>query len=200
MKDFLKEIKNDVVKLSRTKRTLFSVVNCEKLLPNYVAFQEHNGWGNYHELQESIDITYQYLINSSLFKDDDFFELLERMDNVTPHTEEFSGILTSFALDACTAIESTLRYILSDDVEYVMEVVTYAYDTVDMFIQEKDNLDPNDKEIDERIRNDVFMQREKARQKELILRLSKLKNDMITDDIIKSLKNREKIIDIELLK
>jgi hypothetical protein len=46
----------------------------------------------------------------------------------------------------------------------------------------------------------AFAQHQQGRGKELILRLSKLKNDMITDDVINSLKNREKIIDIELLK
>lgn len=199
MNDFLNDIRNSVIKLSKKKKILFCVLTCEKLLSNYMSFEEENDWGDHQVLQEAIDMIYQYLINDKLFSNEEISELLERVDAITPHTEDFPGILTSFALDACTSVESTLQFILDDKAEHVMEVVSYAYDTVDMFIQEKENMDSNDREIEERISNDVFMQRERKRQKELLQRMSEMQNDNITDDVINRFRDGQRIIDVSYL-
>lgn len=199
MNEFLNDIRNGVIKLSRKQRILFCVLTCERLLPNYKHFEKENNWGNHEVLQESIDMIYQYLINDKLFAADDVLELLERVDSVTPHTEDFTGILTSFALDACTSIESTLNFILNNKLEHVMEVVSYAYDTVDMFVQEKENMDPNDRYLEEKIRNDVFMQRERRRQKELVERITELQTDNITNEVINDLRSSQEIIDVSYL-
>ena len=197
--DFLKEIENGVIKLSRKKGILFSVVNCERLLFNYVSFQKKNNWGDHRILQDSIDMIYQYLINENVFDSDDFSKQLEMIDSATPHTEAFPGILTSFALDACTSIHGTLLFILDNDVERVMDIVSYAYDTVDMFIQEKENINSNDKQIENKIWNDSFMKNAIRSQHELLFRISKLENDTITDEIINGLKIEQRIIDLTIL-
>jgi hypothetical protein len=68
-----------------------------------------------------------------------------------------------------------------------------------MYIQERDDLDVNDKMIEIKIEHDAFMQREKRRQYSIIKLLSE-KND-ITDSQLQNLREVQPypIIDISLL-
>lgn len=202
MKDyfiFLKEVEGSLLKLSRKKRILLSVVNCERLLDCYVAFQNKFGWGDHRVLKDSIDMVYQYLINEDLFNEDDFLRQLKKVDTITPHMDDFSDVIASFALNACTSVENTLDYILNGKVDVLKGVGVAAYDTVDMFVQEKENLNPKDVNFEQKIWNDVVVQNELAYLLTLLSKLTRLEGDTITDKIISNLKSANPIIDLTLL-
>lgn len=196
---FTEDIKKRLLPLSDKARILFAVLICERLYPNYVFFQNLVHWGNHDILQDAISVIRQYLFKDDLFSKEDIEDVMERIDLVTPDTEDFVGITTSFALDACTSIYGTLSYILDKNIDHVVDVASVALDTVDMFIQEKDDLNANDRDIEMKIANDPFMIAEKAGQRELLQKLSGLKFDRVTDEIIESLKNKSSIIDLRLL-
>lgn len=199
MKEFMEEVEKSVLKLSRTKRILFSVINSERLLDCYVAFQRINGWGDHLVLRNSMDMVYEYLIDNKVYSLADFRRQLEVIDNITPHMDDFSGVIASFALNACTSVENTLDYIISGDVKYVMEMVTAAYDTVDMFVQEKENLNSRDIDLEKKIWNDIFLQNELKHQRAFLNQLATLQSDNVTDNIIENLRNKNKIIDLTLI-
>jgi uncharacterized protein len=193
------EISRLLKPLSFQKRLIFGVLTCEKLYPNYEYFSQNTSWGNGQILQNAISVIYQSVFRNDLFSEVDIQDLIDKVEGITPDTENFEGILVSFALDACTSLLSTLSFIIDGETENIVDVATFARDTVDMYIQERDGLDVNDKMIEIKIEQDVFMQREKQRQYSIIKLLSE-KND-ITDSRLQNLREvqSQPIVDISLL-
>src|SRR6185312_16150426 len=93
----------------------------------------------------------------------------------TPDTEDFSTIFVSSALDSCTAIMGTLKFVLDKETSRLHSISSFAADTVDMFIQYRDDLDfNNDPQFDQKIFADPLMQREINIQEGVISYLSKI--------------------------
>jgi uncharacterized protein len=199
MDKYRTEISRLLKPLSFQKQLIFGVLTCEKLYPNYEHFSQNNLWGNGQILQNAISIIYQNVFRKDLFSEDEIQNLIEQVESITPDTEEFESILVSFALDACTSVLSTLNFIIDGETENIIDVATYARDTVDMYIQERDDLDVNDKMIEIKIEQDIFMQREKQRQFDIIKLLSEKKE--ITDSQLQNLREvqPQPIVDISLL-
>jgi uncharacterized protein len=193
------EISRLLKPLSFQKRLIFGALTCEKLHPNYEYFSQNTSWGNGQILQNAISVIYQSVFRNDLFSEVEIQNLIDEVEGITPDTEDFEGILVSFALDACTSVLSTLNFIIDGETENIIDVATYARDTVDMYIQERDDLDVNDKMIEIKIEQDIFMQREKQRQYSIIKLLSE-KNE-ITDSQLQNLREVQPqlIVDISLL-
>jgi uncharacterized protein len=195
------EIRKQLRTLPDKARLLFAVLTCEHLYPNYVHFQQVETWGNAEVLREAIDIIYQYLINDSLYTASDFEALTHSVELITPDMDDFSGITTSFALDACTAVLSTLAYLLEPALDHLVAVATYARDTVDMYIQVRDDFDSSgsDSTIEDRIANDPLMIQEKARQRQLLDTLKILNIEHVAPKLIEGLISKRSIIRFESL-
>jgi uncharacterized protein YjaG (DUF416 family) len=193
------EISRLLKPLSFQKRLIFGVLTCEKLYPNYVYFSRNTSWGDEAVLQNAISIIYQNVFRNDLFSGVEIQNLIDEVEGITPDTENFEGILVSFALDACTSVLSTLNFIIDSETENIVDVATFARDTVDMYTQERDNLDMSDKMIEIKIEQDIFMQKEKQRQYNVIKLLSE-KNE-ITDSQLQNLREIQPqlIVDISLL-
>ncbi|WP_254562853.1 DUF416 family protein [Dyadobacter diqingensis] len=193
------EIKKDLGRLSDKAKLFFAALTCDHLYPNYVHFQETTGWGDPETLREAIDTIYQYLINGDLYTSNDIQVWIDSVDLITPDTEDFPEITSSYALDACTAVLSTLRFITESNLDCIVEVATYARDTVDMYVQIRDDFNSSDPNIEARIAADPLMIREKRRQCQLIERLLVIDLNKVTDALIESLRSREPIIGIDAL-
>jgi uncharacterized protein len=193
------EISRLLKPLSFQNRLIFGALTCEKLYPNYEYFSQNTSWGNGQILQNAISVIYQSVFRNDLFSEVEIQNLIDEVEGITPDTEDFEGILVSFALDACTSVLSTLNFIIDSETENIVDVATFARDTVDMYIQERDDLDANDKMIEIKIEQDIFMQKEKQRQYSVIKLLSE-KND-ITDGQLQNLREvqPQPIVDISLL-
>jgi hypothetical protein len=198
MDAYKEEVKSKLVAIPDKGKVLFAILICERLYPNYVAFQKINNWGDHSILQEGIALIRQYLIKEDLFDVDEITNVIESINEITPSTEDFSGIITSFALDACTAVLDTLEFLVDKNPEHIADVATYARDTVDMYIQEKDDLNANDPMIEEKIAKDPFMVKEKSIQRELLKKLTVIKVETLTDNKIESLKDLRSIIDLQI--
>jgi uncharacterized protein len=200
MDRFREEVKNNLLKVSTDKgRVLFAALICERLYPNYVAFQKTFEWGNHEVLQEGIALIRQYLIKEDLFEASEIEDIIERVDMITPSTEDFSGIVTSFALDACNSVYCTLRYLIDKNVDNIADVASFARDTVDMYIQEVDDINANDPKIEEKIERNKFMVHEKKAQRELLKKIMAINIEGLTDRMIDELTDKKLKIDLELL-
>lgn len=192
----MKRIEKDIKSLSKSGKILFAVLTAEKLLPYYSAFQRSCDWGDVELLREGIDTIYLYLVDGNSLSDSSVADLLDRLDNITPDVDDFSHRLTSFALDACTSVAATLDFMLTSDDQHIVEVASYARDTVDRFIHLKN--DPDflralpEKEIDE----DPYMVNEKIRQTKLIIALKEVNNQPITDTLIQNFRDPRALIDL----
>jgi len=196
---YREDIKDKLKFLSVTQQLLFAALTCERLYPNYLYFHERFGWGNPKVLLDCIDIIYQYIFIENLFGRNEIQQHIEAVDIVTPNTEDYSEIFVSFALDACTSIYSTLNFMLDQNLDHIADVASYARDTVDMFIQVRDDIDTNFKGLEAKIANDSLMIQEKSRQLSIIEKLRSLNGKRITDNLIEELRDKSPIINIEVI-
>jgi len=193
------EVKQLISGLTFKGKILFAGITSEKLYTNYIAFENSVGWGNHYILRDASSMIYQYLIKDDIFSMEDISHMMTMVNSITPDTEDFPGILTSFALDACTAIISTLQFIIDGDDENIIDVAIFARDTVDIFIQVKDEISSLDPSLEAKIEYNYFMLTEKKRQRNLIMTLSATDLKVISDDLINQFKTTQPIIEIAQL-
>jgi hypothetical protein len=181
MNDFsLAEMSCFVEKLSPRKRILFALSCAERLLPNYVDFSSREHFGNPRVLRESLDFAWDHVgARSSAIR---VADLIEKCLEVTPDTDDFHMISASAALNAGASACSVLSMLEDSSAARAIEVATLARDTVDMFVQVRDNMPPNDAEIESKIADHPLMQEEVRRQKECLDLLSVLSEEELDID------------------
>lgn len=170
MDDFLKSIEKKIVKLSFKQQVLFAVLTCEKLLPNYRQFSSIEKWGDIEVLEEAIVMMYQYLQDIEL-NDAELDGIYEKIAEITPSVEQFNGDMASYALDTCSAVSDAVEFLLSEDQSYLINIVSIAQETIDMFVQESEELDPTDEDLENKIAQSVFVKREYKRQNDILRKL-----------------------------
>lgn len=199
MSNFRQEVESALMSTSHKGRVLFGVAICQRLFPNYVAFQNEQGWGDLRVLQEGIDLIRQYLLKDGLFDDAEIGDLIDQLDVVTPDTEQFSGVLTSFALDAANSVYCTLNFLRDKNINNILDVSSFAIDTVDLFLQEVLRLRSNDPKRQEKIETSEFMQTEKNKQIILLEKLILMDSVYFSDQVVRELIDTGPSIDLRLL-
>lgn len=165
---------NKLKQLDFIKQAAFAYLTCERLYPNYVYFSNNYGFGKPCMLREAIDYLYYNIFKDNPDKDK-LNSLIKEINNNTPDTEDFTAGFVSSALDACTAIEDSLHFLDDKDFSRIINISTYATDTVNMYIQERENLDCNtDKNFQQKIDSHLLMQKEIFTQKGIISYLEKI--------------------------
>ncbi len=125
--------------------------------------------------------------------------MIASVETITPDTENFNDIYVSFALDACSSVYSSLSFIIDHNDEHIIDVVTYARDTVDMFIQEKEDLSPSDSALEEKIKSDIAMVRFEQWLNDVTIKLESSRSEKFTNEILLSLREDKAIIELDLL-
>lgn len=156
------------------KRVAFMAYCCERMLPNYAAFKAQAGYGNNAVLRAALDVIWEWVENEQT--DEDMVALARACEQQAPDTSEFSSPYTSAALDAATAIAATAEALSDTTASKVIEVASLARDTIDLFVQEIDDLDPNDPRLEKKIRRSDLMQAELRTQRQSLEKLKGLSN------------------------
>ena len=157
------------------KRVAFMAYCCERMLPNYATFKVQSGYGNNAVLRAALDVIWEWVENEQT--NEDMIALARACEQQAPDTAEFSSSYTSAALDAATAIATTAEAVSDTTASKVIEVASLARDTIDLFVQKVDDLDPNDPRLDEKIRRSDLMQAELRTQRQSLERLKALPSD-----------------------
>lgn len=144
------------------------------MLPQYELFQYVHHWGDADFLKRIIADVYSALIDPSVIMD--VAQWRTSLDKISPDIDEFEGALPSYALDTCIAFDELLSYIATEEVRHIHYLSEAVFDSVDMYVQEKLDLDPNDPLLEEKIASNPAMLTEEARQKEMLIEL----NDTVT--------------------
>lgn len=172
---YISEISNLVQHFQVPQLVFLNVLTCEKVLPIYSLFSEYNSWGKKEALEEAILLQYQYL-QTYTFSELEIENTLEDIETVTPDLDMFENGLASYALDSCIIFIESLNFLQTKNMDTVLNVASYARDLVDMFVQEKNDLAPNDNHLELKIQSDVFMKKEIERYHEVIKRIQSLGN------------------------
>jgi uncharacterized protein YjaG (DUF416 family) len=149
----------------------FMLSCAERLYPNYVAFVRHHGWGEADALRDSLELGWSVLGGGSV-GDDELDEVRSRCQGAEPDTEDFDSVYVSPALDAASVAGMLLDFVKAQDVSVIAEAASLCRDTVDMYTQELESMNANAPDLEARILAHPLMQRELARQRGDIERLS----------------------------
>lgn len=158
-------------------RAAFVASCAERLFPNYVAFSRETGWGKPRLLREALDAVWDHLCGKTL-SSLDAKAFISKVDKAIPDTEDFQTVLVSFALDAGVAIVEALKSCFDGDVQHGLDAAVSATDTVDMYIQESENLQLAGSELEKYIAKHPLMVRELQKQES---DLEKLRNSPSLD-------------------
>jgi uncharacterized protein YjaG (DUF416 family) len=146
---------------------MFALSCAERMLPNYRRFVREHGWGNETALRAALDLGWRWLEQAPA--DAEIAESIREVcEEQAPNTEDFATISVSSALDAANAAAIVAGLVVEPDVEKVIELASYARDSVDMFVQELEQMPPGAPDLEERIRLHPLMQRELVNQREAI--------------------------------
>jgi uncharacterized protein YjaG (DUF416 family) len=155
-------------KFSHSELVLFSLSFAERMLPNYNFFVKAHSWGNVTILRKALDSAWHWLdnhkVNRSVLE-----SIREKCFEQAPHTEMFSSVYVSPALDAANSVADVIGLVLLGDIEIAIEVASFGRDTVDMYVQELDNMLPNSSNHEQLILHHPMMQAELSSQIDAIV-------------------------------
>lgn len=158
------DLRNRLHALSDLKRLAFLLACAERMYPNYLAFHRHHGWGEPQSIRRSLDLIWLRLEGADV--SDGASELLTEVEKVTPDTEDFDSLYVSPALDAAVVASILLESVGAISVEKILEGLTLATDTIDMYVQELDQIPPSAEDLESRIDSHPLMQKELRRRLE----------------------------------
>jgi uncharacterized protein YjaG (DUF416 family) len=177
---------NNLDTLSFRHKVLFAVLACERMLPSYIHFHNDEKWGSVTALKDTLEFLYTCILNGNI--DTRIIDKLKiDVEQNAPDLDEFSSESASYALDTCIAYYETLEYAKTKNNTHLSNVVESLLATIDMFIQEQDDLDPSDIHLEEKISKNKYMMNEIERQNTILSVLSK--QELITSELIETLRS-----------
>lgn len=156
-------LKDRLAALSLEKKLAFGVLCCERLLPNYLAFQKDSGWGDDAHVRNALDCATSFVLG----KKPNLQEIKTASaacESAAPNSDDFSSIYVTSAQDACFSICSLLDCLIEEDVGKIVRAAIYATESVDLYVQEIEAMDPADPQLEKRILMHHLMQRELQQQ------------------------------------
>ncbi len=186
MDKYALKLTKDLEKLPPRSRLLFAFWVAKRLFHNYVFFSKATSFGDIDIMLDAFNLIDKYL-KDEIKNEDEIIKAFGDIDENTPDTNDFSTVLVSFALDSCNALTECLRYILDENISHVVDIGIFARDTVDIFIQEINDMEINDLDFELNIQNNELMRKEITSQKIFLKRLKEKKvtlKEIVFDKII----------------
>ncbi len=158
-------LKERLKKLDSKRQLTFAALCCERLLPNYLTFQQDTGWGDIGPVRQALDCVWAFLHDQAP-SSQEIKNAIVSCESVAPNSDDFVSLYVTSAQDACFAVCGLLDYLLENDVDKVVRAATYATDSVDLYVQEIENIAPNDPQLEQKILTHRLMQRELDQQEQ----------------------------------
>ncbi|WP_444940667.1 DUF416 family protein [Microbulbifer sp. ZKSA004] len=166
-------LRREFSKMEFWKQLVFLFAISQRLLPSFVFFARESKLSGVELLESAMHKAYE-LLNAGV-SNADLTEYASRCEAIAPDTEDYDSIFVSSALDAAVAVSLLMKAFTNNKTSFVIEGASLAIDSVDMYVQELDDMDPNCPDIEQMILNHRLMQLELKRQRldlELLANLS----------------------------
>lgn len=149
--------------LDERRQLAFGAVCCERLLLNYEAFSRDAGWGDVAPLRHALDRIWDYVGGAAL-AEKEAGAALAACEVVVPHSEDHTSLYVTAAQDACFAVCALYDFVLDPQSAHIADVTRFATDSVDLYVQETEQMRPDDPQLEQKIAEHKLMQRELAQQ------------------------------------
>jgi len=159
------------------KVLVFILVICQRLIPSFRAFSAETGFSGEKVLTSFIEKAWETL--GAGISVADYSNEMKVAETVAPDTEEHESSLASSALDSAVAVSLLMKAFQKEQTKAALEVASLSRDSVDMYIQDIDHIDPLDPELEVRILSHDLMQKELQRQREDLEFLNELDDNIL---------------------
>lgn len=170
------ELKQKLIKLPFWKQLAFLLIGCQRLLPSFRAFATETGFQGHSQLSGLLGKAWNSLLND--VSSTDFSREVTLAESLAPDTEDFDTVLVSSALDAAIATSLLMKAFSDQQTDTIIEAVSLIRDSVDMYVQELEDMNSSDPELEENILGHELMQKELRRQREDLEFLGSLDDDI----------------------
>jgi uncharacterized protein len=157
----------------------FATACCERAYPNYVQFFQLAGWGAPSALRMSLDRIWDFIEIPDLVLND-IEELERKCEAVTPDLDDFStaeiDLEAAAAQEAAFMVRLLIQFCRDVQVSYALRIATFAKDTIDMYVQAIEKIDPADPQLNEKVARHPLMLQEISRQESDAIKLTRIKS------------------------
>jgi uncharacterized protein YjaG (DUF416 family) len=168
-------LESKLQELPHSHRLAFAASCCERAYPNYVVFFQLARWGGPAILRASLNRVWDFIEGSTRALDD-LRELEQKSEAVTPDLDDFStpdiDVQAAAAQEAAFMVRLLLQFCRDNQLSYALRITTFARDTIDMYVQVLEKLDPADPRLDQRVAQHPLMVQETRKQESDLLRLT----------------------------
>ena len=158
------------------KQLVFLLLVCQRLIPSFRALSKESGFAGENLLLDLRNKAWGTLLAG--VSRADFSKEVTQAESVEPDTEDFESVYVSSALDAAIAVGLLMRAFNDGQTSTVVEAASLARDSIEMYVQDLENMAQNDPNIETKILGHVLMQKELKRQREDIDFIKALDDDI----------------------
>ena len=158
------------------KQLVFLLLVCQRLIPSFRALSRERGLAGEDLLLDLLRKAWDTLL-AGVTKAD-FSAEVTQAESVAPNTEDVESDFVSSALDAAIAVSLLMKVFNDGQTNTIVEAASLARDSIDMYVQELEQMDQNDPNIETKILSHDLMQKELERQREDIAFIKALDDDI----------------------
>jgi uncharacterized protein YjaG (DUF416 family) len=161
-----------LVTLAPPHQTVLLALTCDKMRASVAAFDAQEEQQGSPLFAEAITALFAFSLGQpvavTLFPD-----LTDRLNAFWPDLDASINPFASYAFDACVALSEALAFVQDGDMTHVLQCLTAATDTVDMYVQDTQDaeLELEPEALTVFIDATPLMQQELHRQERLVLAL-----------------------------
>ncbi|MBX2948048.1 MAG: DUF416 family protein [Crocinitomicaceae bacterium] len=138
--DYRNNIADKILNLNFTQAGLFGLIVFRRLFPNYQIFNKMYGNEFDEDRLWEIHTQFEELLTRKHGEGHNSAVLGEEIFDLMPEPGDYDSILASSALDASSTLSALNDFLATKDNKRIVDISTMAFDTVDMYIQEEENL------------------------------------------------------------
>lgn len=149
------------------KLVVYGACICERLVPNYYLFYLETKYGNSDVLNSALDVAWGYL-EGEFVSNNTLYSLIDECGKLAPISENFKSLYTTAAQDCCFSLCLLLEFLIEHDINKILQIAEYATDSVDLYVQETENISPLSETLEIDILNSALMQQELKFQNDML--------------------------------
>lgn len=158
-----KRMRDGLSNLQIYQQLAFGAACCERMISNYETFVREEAWRDVGPLRGALDALWDACEGQPL-AEEAVRDLLARCEECAPDSEEFTSLYTSAAQDAVFAVCSLLDFLLDRNVDRIISASRFSIDSIDLIVQEREDMNPCDPLREQKILEHPLMQQELVRQ------------------------------------
>jgi uncharacterized protein YjaG (DUF416 family) len=175
---FLDHLEERLNQLPHQHQLAFAASCCERAYPNYVDFSYRARWGNAHALRESLDKVWS-IVDGEAMNANQLLLLESKCKQATPDLDDFSSpeidVQCAAGQEAAFMVILLLQFCRDKAPGDAVRIAKFARDTIDMYVQVIEKLDPIDPQLEDKIVRHSITIAEFQRQEEDLMKLQQIK-------------------------